>query len=285
MGDEAEGLQTLDFIEAGRGIVSHVTHANPDSLVDASADGPMLAIYGRTVTWKHLIITAVLLLILMGVGAAFVTWWIWQNMAAQVVLKEQQADIVLPKELAVQAAVNQRVRIQVDQTLPVRVPIHQDLTIPLKEAIPINVSIDTMVPISIDVPIKHVVRVDQVVQLDTQVKTRILGIPVTVPIQGRIPVKAEVPVDLVIPVRQNLPVALVTPATVRLTEPLRTTVDTVIEARIPVHESLSLPVTAPVNATLSFPQQRVRAGLDLLDLTVPFDSVTLAPRTRPVGAR
>lgn len=47
----------------------------------------MLAIYGRTVTWKHLIITAVLLLILMGAGAAFVTWWIWQNMAAQVVLK------------------------------------------------------------------------------------------------------------------------------------------------------------------------------------------------------
>jgi hypothetical protein len=71
---------------------------------------------------------------------------------------------------------------------------------------------------------------------------------------------------------------------VRLTEPLRTTVDTVIEAQVPVRESLSLPVTAPVSARLTFPQQTVRAGLDLLDLTVPFEDVTLAPRRRSPGA-
>jgi hypothetical protein len=238
----------------------------------------MLAVYGRPVTWRHLIVTAALLLILMSGLALVAAWWAWHNLAAQVVLKEQQADILLPHSLAVQATVNRKVQIQVDQTLPVRVPIHQTLSIPLTEPIPIKVSVDTVVPISIDVPVQHVIKVDQVVELDTQVKTRVLGIPMTLPIQGRIPVKADVPIDLVIPVRKQLPVVLVTSAMVRLTEPLRTQIDTVVEARVPIHEAMSLPLTAPVSAVLTFPQQHVQAGLNLLDLTVPFEAVTLAPR-------
>jgi hypothetical protein len=81
-------------------------------------------------------------------------------------------------------------------------------------------------------------------------------------------------------VRKQLPVALVTTASVRLTEPLRTQIDTVIESSVPIHEAMSLPVTAPVSAKLTFPQQHVQAGLNLLDLTVPFEAVTLAPRNR-----
>jgi hypothetical protein len=52
---------------------------------------------------------------------------------------------------------------------------------------------------------------------------------------------------------------------------------------VPVRESLALPVTEPVSARLTFPQQEIQAGLQLLDLTVPFEAVTLAPR-RPVTA-
>jgi hypothetical protein len=80
-----------------------------------------------------------------------------------------------------------------------------------------------------------------------------------------------------VPVRQTLPVVLDVPATVRLSEPIRARVQTVIEARIPIRESLELPVTEPVQATLSFPQQRVQASLQRMDITLPFDAITLAP--------
>jgi hypothetical protein len=243
--------------------------------------GPMLAVYGRTVTWKHLILTAGLLLVLMGVAAAGVAWWAWHNLAAQVVLKDQQADILLPQELAVTAAVTQKVKISLDnQSLPVRVPIHQELSIPLTQAIAVKVSLNTVVPVKIDVPIKQVLKIDQVIDLDTQVKTRILGMSLMLPIQGKIPVKADVPVDLVIPVHKDLPLVLVAPVTVRFSEPLRTTLDTVIETRVPLHGAMSLPLMAPVSARLTFPQQKVTAGLALLDLTVPFEDVTLAPRQK-----
>lgn len=240
----------------------------------------MLAIHGTPVTWRHLILSALLLLLCMGSLSAAAAWWAWHNLAARVVLKEQMADVVLPRELAVRARVEQKVQVKVDENVSVRVPIQQDLTIPLDGDIPIQVSIDTAVPIAIDVPIKHVLKVDQTIDLDTKVRTRVLGFEMNLPVQARIPVKTDVPIDLTIPVRKTLPVALVTQAKVRLHEPLRTHVDTVIDTQVPIKAALTLPVTAPVAARLTFPDQHVQAGLNLMDITVPFDAVTLGLRER-----
>jgi len=111
-----------------------------------------------------------------------------------------------------------------------------------------------------------------------------MGIPMTVPVKGRIPVKADVPIDVVIPVRHTVPVVLNTEATVRLREPLRAHVQAEIQTQVPIRESLSVPVMAPVQATLTFPQRRVQAGLDLMDVTVPFSDVSFAPRDGTAAA-
>ena len=73
----------------------------------------MLAVYGRVVTWKHLILTATGIFLLMGAASVGVAWWAWQNLAAQVVLKEQDVRIRLPEALAVEAAVSQQVQVRV----------------------------------------------------------------------------------------------------------------------------------------------------------------------------
>ena len=116
----------------------------------------MLAVYGHVVTWRHLVITAVLLLLSMAALAAGVAWWAWHNLAARVVLREQQALVRLPQELSVQASLTRKVVVKVDQVLPVRVPIQQDISIPLQDPIPVQVSIDTVVPVNLTVPVKHV---------------------------------------------------------------------------------------------------------------------------------
>jgi hypothetical protein len=241
----------------------------------------MLAVYGHVVTWRHLIVSAVLLVMLMASLAAGVAWWAWHNLAARVVLREQQALVRLPEELKVEASLSRNVLVHVDQVLPVRGPIHQDLSIPLKEPIPVQVSIDTVVPLNLTVPVKHVFKLDQVIDVDSTVRTRVLGISLSLPIKGQVPVRAEVPVDIVVPIKHELPVSLTTQARVRITEPLRTRVDTVVEAQVPIRESLALPISEPVQARLTFPQQQVQAGVDLMDLTVPFEAVTLALRRTP----
>lgn len=244
----------------------------------------MLAVYGRPVTWKMLVLTAALLILLMSASAAGIVWWVWENMAARVVLHEQDALVRLPESLAVQATVGQQVQVSIDTVLPITVPIDQVLTIPITQALPVRVSIDTQVPIALDVPVRQSIRVDQVVEVDGQVATRVLGIAMTVPVKGRIPVKADVPIDVVIPVRHTVPVVLITDATVRLRDPLRAHVQAQIKTQVPIRESLSLPVTRPVHATLRFPQRQVAAGLDLLDMTVPFNDVSFAPRDGTAAA-
>lgn len=259
------------------------TGATEPAPAQAQAARPMLAVYGHVVTWKHLVLTAVLLVLLMAALAAGVAWWAWQNLAARVVLREQQALVRLPDELSVQASLTRKVLVQVDQVMPVRVPIQQDISIPLKDPIPVQVSIDTVVPVNLSVPVKHVFKLDQVIDVDSTVRTRVLGIPLSLPVKGQVPVRAEVPIDITVPFKQDLPVALTTQAHVRITEPLRTRIDTVIEAKVPIRESLALPISEPVTARLTFPQQQVEAGLDLMDLTVPFESVSLGLRRRPAA--
>src|SRR3989344_4917779 len=122
---------------------------------------PMLAVYGHVVTWRHLVITAVLLLLSM------------TALAARVVLREQQALVRLPQELSVQASLTRKVVVNVDQVLPVRVPIQQDISIPLQDPIPVQVSIDTVVPVNLTVPVKHVFKLDQVIDVDSTVRTRV----------------------------------------------------------------------------------------------------------------
>lgn len=258
----------------------HSPPAASEGVLVQSASQPMLAVYGHVVTWRHLILTAVILLVLMAALSAVVAWWAWHNLAARVVLREQQALVRLPPELMVEASLNRKVLVDIDQVLPVRVPIKQDLSIALKDPIPVQVSIDTVVPLNLSVPVKHVFKLDQVIDVDSTVRTRVLGIPLSLPVKGQVPIRADVPVDVVIPFRQDLPVALTTQAQVRITDPIRTRIDTVIDAKVPIRESLALPIREPVSARLTFPQQQVEAGLSLMDLTVPFDAVSLGLRQR-----
>ena len=122
------------------------------------------------------------------------------------------------------------------------------------------------------------VEVDQVIDLDTQVQTKVLGIAMTLPIRGKVPVKASVPIEMNIPIHHDLPVALVRTAQVTMQAPLRAHIDTVIETQVPIRQALAVPLTAPVSARLTFPQPTVDAGLNLMDLTVPFNAVTLGWR-------
>ncbi|RZL00442.1 MAG: hypothetical protein EOP36_15685 [Rubrivivax sp.] len=208
-------------------------------------------------------------------------YWAWNHLDAHLVLRDQSASISMPSELAVRASVSNKVQVRIDQTLKVKVPVRETLSIPITDPIPLTVSVETSVPISFDVPIEHTLHVDQVIDLDTKVKTRILGFAVTLPIQGKVPLKADVPISLVIPVRKQVPVSLNTPALIRLAEPLSARIDAVMDTEVPIRESFNLPITAPVNATLSFPSQTVKAGLSHMDIKLPLEAVRLERRPEP----
>ena len=229
------------------------------------------------VTWQSLLLTLLITFAAVTALVVSVSIWVWQHYAARVTLKDQSAKIRLPSTLTVKADVRDLVDIRIDQDVTVQVPIKHEVNVPFDAPIALDVHVDTVVPIHMDVPVEQTVHVDQQVVLDTQVKTRILGFPVTVPIQGQVPIKLDIPVKLTVPIRQQLPVSLSVPASVRLLKPLPVKIDTIIRTTVPIHESLRVPVTAPVHAKLHFPEQNIDAGLSFMDMTLPLSAVHFAP--------
>ncbi len=240
----------------------------------------------RGVTWLGLLASALVLLIVMTGVAAGIGWWAWTHLSAQAPVVNQRADIELPPELVVSADVTNTVKIKLDHTLAVRVPIKQDLRIPIPDPIDLQVHLDTTVPINIDVPVEHVLRIDQSFDLDTTVTAKVLGINFDVPVKAKVPLKADVPVSLMIPVRKQLPLSLNVPASVRIAEPIKTQIDTVFDAKVPVHANLALPVTAPVAARLSFPQRVISVDVQRIDAHLPLQAVQLSrtPAASPAAS-
>lgn len=229
------------------------------------------------VTWRALILSAVALFFCLSLGCGALGYWAWTHLMAQVQLQDQVAQVALPAELPVHATVTNKVQVKIDQVLPVHVPIHQTLSIPIVDPIPVTADLDTTVPIDLQIPVDQSVRIDQEVDINTQVKTRLLGFPLTLPVEGKVPLKMDVPLKLIIPVHQQLPLKISLPASVRLTEPLQMRLDTVLNTQVPLRESLALPVTRPVDATLTFPQRHIDAGLRALTLQLPLSAIRLAP--------
>ena len=229
------------------------------------------------VTWQTLLLTLFFTFMALTLVLAAAGWWGWQHYAARVTLNDQTATIRLPSSLTVKADVRDLVDIRIDQDVHVQVPIKHEVNVPFEAPIALGVTVDTVVPIHMDVPVDQAVSIDQIVPLDTQVKTRILGFPVTVPIQGQVPIKLTIPVKLTVPIRQQLPISLSVPASVRLLKPLPVKIDTVIRTTVPIHESLRVPVTAPIHAQLHFPTQDVEAGLSFIDMTLPLSDLRFLP--------
>lgn len=231
------------------------------------------------VTWLGLLVATLLMLIAMTLVAAGIGYWAWTHLGAQALVVDQRADIALPPELLVNADVTNTVKIKLDHTLNARVPIRQDLSIPLPDPIALQVHLDTTVPINIDVPVQHVLHIDQSFDLDTTVTARVLGMNFDVPVKAKVPLKADVPVSLVIPVRKQLPLSLDVPATVRIADPIQAHIDTVFKVSVPIHADLALPVTAPVSARLSFPQHVISVGVQRMDAHLPLHAVRLGLMT------
>ncbi len=126
-------------------------------------------------------------------------WWAWQSLAARVVLQEQDVQIRLPKELAVEAEVSRKIQVQVDQTVPLRVPIQHDPGHCAEADCADDGEHRHGGADRTTVPVKQVIEVDQVIELDTQVQTQVLGMAMTLPIRGSVPVKASVPIDRTFP--------------------------------------------------------------------------------------
>lgn len=207
-------------------------------------------------------------------GGALAGWWLFQHVDARVQLKHQPMVVSLPEAFAVTAEVLNALDVRIDGDIAARVPIDQRITVPIQDTLRVIASVDSDVPIRMTVPVREHVLIDQVVAVDTQVKVRVLGRDLTLPVRGDVPIKAMIPVNLDIPVDQRVRVQFSTPADVRIDQPLSVPLKTVIDAVVPIRSQLRVPVQSALQANIRV-KGPVPAVIEQADLRLPLRSLAL----------
>lgn len=215
----------------------------------------------------------VLLVVALLVGVAL-AWWVWRNIDAELLLRNQQAKVIVPDPMDVGINILDDLDILIDTNIATSVPVDQTLVLPIKETLDVMVAFDDAVPIKMTVPIQDTIHLDQSVPVDGEVKARVMGVWINVPVKGELPIKADVPLDLKVPVDQLVGLKFKAPAKVDFLEDLRVPLKTNIDTVIPLKSAMSVPVRSTLNA-----KARILKPADALiaqmDLKLPLREVGL----------
>ncbi len=218
-----------------------------------------------------------LLVVLIGAiaGGALVAWWVFQNVDARLLLRDQPARITIDEKLIVTARALENLNIRLDDTIRTRVPVDQIITVPVKEKLNVVADFDGEVPIRMNVAVRDKILLDQVLDINAVVDAEILGDTLKLPIRGKVPVRAEVPVVLDIPVDQPVRIRFTAPVGVRIQQDLTVPLRTVIDADIPIQADLSVPVQSDIPAEAEFSRDPLAATIVDADLRLPLRTLRL----------
>lgn len=229
------------------------------------------------------ILWIVLLTALLGaiIGGALVGYWVFRNVDARLLLKDQPARITIDETLQVTARALDNLDIRLDDTIRTQVPVDQMITVPVREQLQVVADFDGSIPIRMNVAVRDQIVLDQVLDLNAVVDAEILGEKLKLPIRGKVPVKAVVPVSLDIPVDQSVQLKFSAPVGVRVQQALTIPLKTVIDAAIPIQADLTVPVTSDIPAQAEFGRDPVAITIVESDLRLPLRTLRLETKDGP----
>ena len=224
-----------------------------------------------------MMIWMILLMVLIGaiIGGALVGFWVFQNIDARLMLKDQPASITIDENLQVRARALDNLDITLDDTIRTVVPVDQIIRVPVNEKLNVIADFDGEVPIKMDVAVRDKIILDQVLDLNAVVDAEILGETIKLPIRGKVPVKAEVPVSLDIPVNQPVGLKFTAPVGVEIKQDLTVPLRTEIDAAIPIQADLSVPVKSDIVAEAQITTRPIAATIVDADLRLPIRTLRL----------
>lgn len=226
---------------------------------------------------KRFVAVAGVLLLVALVAGAMVAHWLWQNLGAELLLKNQKASVVVPNPMDVGIDILDDLDILIDTTIDTTVPVNQTLSLPIRETLEVKVGFDSKVPIKMNVPLQDTIKLDQTIPVDGEVQARFLGKWITVPVKGNLPVQADVPIEINVPVDEMVKLSFTAPAKVDFLDNLSVPLNTKIKTSIPLKSAMSVPVRSRLKAkaTILEPADALIAEMDLRlplrELGISFD--------------
>lgn len=189
-------------------------------------------------------------------GAA-ATWWVLSHYSVQVPIIGQPLSISLPDELPV--------KVDILEPKPGEPPMQElgKLPLRLEDTLKVNIKLDTTIPLQMVVPLQTNIPIKGVVPLDTWISTRVLGIPMRLPVSGKVPLDFKLPLNLRIPIDQ--------PVRIKFTAPID----------VHVNDTIEVPMRAGQAMRIRFETDTLPITIKSGEFTVPLSDVDLTKNDKP----
>lgn len=220
------------------------------------------------------LLTVLLFFVLAVLAGVLAAWWILSYMQLHLPIRNQNAVITIPAPVQARAKVLDALDVQVQGNISTEVPVNQNIAIPVQDTLNTMIHFDHDVPIKMDVPVQNVVPVDQTVPVDTHVTVNVLGKDITLPVKGNIPIKMQVPIKFTVPVNQQVHLTFDAPAQAKLKQDLHVPLNAKINATIPIHGTMQVPVKSDLHAQV-FLSDPMPATIVKSDLEIPLSGLSL----------
>lgn len=197
-----------------------------------------------------------------------IAWWIWMNLVIHIYIRDQLTGITLPESFDAVAEVSNVLDVAMDGEITTSVPFQQTLTVPLRGRYDFDVEMNARVPVKFEVIYDGIIPVDT--SADVTVRTGInyknLKSLRNLTIETSLPLKFPLPVNLKIPIDDTIDLTYNGPLSADIDQDLLAPVDTVLQTKLPIKQTIRTPVTAAIPLVVSPAAEQVR--MRITDLKV-----------------
>ena len=203
----------------------------------------------RRVLWNGLILLLVIALLALAAGFVLkrefrtILSWIPDTRIAFLL----HADVTVEGPVSAAVQVDTSLNVPFKKDVAVSLPLHKSLDVPVKGRFhipltePVKCRLDKPVRIREKIPFRGTLPVD------TRVQTRILGIPIEIPVKGNVPVDMAFPIDQEVHLNDAVMVRVPDPVDVNVNQNITLPVDLTVNTVIPINEVLTVPIKATVD--------------------------------------
>lgn len=217
------------------------------------------------------------LIVLFGsaVIGAVIAYLIFTYVEVRLPLRNQPAKVTILEPVIGHGKVLSRLSVRIDETIHTRVPVDQNITIPISGELDLMLHFDGNVPLKLSIPVNETIHLTQRVELDTVIEAKILGDIQKLHVSGIIPLDERIQLDITVPVNKSVHLNFTAPVTAFIDQKVTVPLETTIEADVPIDAAFNIPVLNKMVGRIEFPDTPTRVILEKAELVLPLRTLKL----------
>lgn len=224
---------------------------------------------GRVVVW----LLGLAVLVGAAVVGAVIAYFIFTYVEVKLPLHNQPAMVTLLDPITGEGQVLSKLNVAIDANIHTKVPVDQEVTIPIAGQLDLRLHFNGDVPLKLDIPVHQTIQLKHKVHLDTVIKAKILGDIQKLPVTGIIPIDETVALDLNVPVNKMVHLNFTAPVTATIHQKVTVPLKTTINANVPIDSVFNIPVLNKMKGRIDFPDTPTRILLKSAELVLPLHTL------------